>query len=378
MYVATRYYRPGVGWSEPLPVLDSPSTLVLAFCDDGIAPDDCVWAELAKSFETSVILGCSTSGNVLGASLCNGSLAVTIARFDRTRLAHASSALRDHEDSRAVGADIGAQLRHPDLRGVFVLSDGLHVNGSDLVAGLTATVGGDVVVTGGLAGDGDRFGDTWVFERGSCVPGRVVAVGLYGDAVHIGAGSCGGWTGFGPERSVTSARGNVLYELDGEPALGLYRRYLGELSSELPASALLVPLSVRPSSTAEPIVRTILAVDEEAQSMTFAGDMPVGWVAQLMRSSAHRLIEGAASAARLSRNGFDENRPSLSVAVSCVGRRLVLRERIDEELEASIDALSPMSSLVGFYSYGEIAPSSSGATELHNQTMTITTITEDD
>jgi hypothetical protein len=143
-----------------------------------------------------------------------------------------------------------------------------------------------VVVTGGLAGDGDRFQQTWIITDGTPHSGFVCAAGLYGEQIRIGHGSMGGWDIFGPERTVTRSDGNVLYELDGRPALELYKEYLGERASGLPATGLLFPLSLRTdSSNGESIVRTILAVDEESQSMTFAGDIPEGARAQLMKAN---------------------------------------------------------------------------------------------
>jgi hypothetical protein len=236
-----------------------------------------------------------------------------------------------------------------------------------------------VVVTGGLAGDGDRFARTWVVSGGRPVAGHVSAIGFYGDALRVGHGSKGGWDIFGPERSVTRSVGNVLYELDGQPALELYKKYLGERSARLPSSALLFPLSVREAEApGKSLVRTVLAVDEATQSMTFAGNIPQGARAQLMRANFDRLIQGASDAAALTRNGHPASqRPVLSLAISCVGRRLVLGQRAEEELEAAAEALPPGSRQIGFYSYGEISPFAAGRCDLHNQTMTITTLGED-
>jgi hypothetical protein len=233
------------------------------------------------------------------------------------------------------------------------------------------------VVTGGLAGDGSSFKRTWVLVDGRPTEHAVVAVGFYGDAVHVHHGSQGGWDIFGPERRVTRSEGSVLYELDGHPALELYKQYLGERADGLPATALLFPLALRATATdAKTLVRTVLAVDEATQSMTFAGDVPQGSLAQLMRANFDRLVEGASEAAR-SAGGYAAT-DSLAIAVSCVGRRLVLGERTEEEVEATCSALPSGAKQVGFYSYGEISPYAAGErSDLHNQTMTVTTIWED-
>ena len=263
-----------------------------------------------------------------------------MARFAATRLATASAPISAADQSFAAGEAIGRQLAGEGLRGVHVLSDGLLVNGSELVRGLSSVLPAGVVVTGGLAGDGDRFVRTWVLHDGAPSSGHVTAVGFYGERVAIGHGSAGGWDPFGPRRLVTRSKGNILYELDGKPALELYKQYLGDRADGLPATGLLFPLALsRPDSGGEDrrVVRTILAVDEAAQSLTFAGDIPTGAHAQLMKAQLDRLIEGAEQAATLARPGAASD--ALAIAISCVGRRLVLRDRSDEEVEAVQEAL---------------------------------------
>jgi hypothetical protein len=234
-----------------------------------------------------------------------------------------------------------------------------------------------VVVTGGLAGDGDRFNRTWVIKDGKPQSDCISAVGLYGEKLHMGHGSKGGWDTFGPERVITRSEGNILYELDGKPALQLYKTYLGDRAAGLPATGLLFPLALRANADDEKsIVRTILAVDEEAQTLTFAGDVPQGSLAQLMKANFDRLVDGAKQAATMSLNSEVNGGPVLSIAISCVGRRLVLGQRTEAELEATLNVLPDNTQQIGFYSYGEISPFASGYCDLHNQTMTLTTISE--
>jgi len=113
--------------------------------------------------------------------------------------------------------------------------------------------------------------------------------------------------------------------------------------------------------------------------MTFAGDIPQGWTAQLMRGNMDRLAAGAADAARQARSGLDGNDSDqrFSILVSCIGRRLLMGQRAVEEVEAAGAELGPETLRLGFYSYGEISPHArSGQCELHNQTMTVTTLAE--
>lgn len=379
MNLETFSYLPQVGWSvDKLPALDSANTIVIVFGASDFIDNPHPISELLKSYPTSHIVGCSTAGEIFGTDVCDGSLSVGVLRFDHTSIASAVVPVQSAEASYAAGESLAKELTGPSLKSILVLSDGIHVNGSELVRGLNSTLSDSVIVTGGLAGDGEAFERTWVLHEGVPRSGFVSAVGFYGDKIKISHGSKGGWDIFGPERLVTRSDGNILYELDGKPALELYKSYLGDLASGLPATALLFPLALRAnSSDQKSIVRTILAVDEDAQSMTFAGDIPHGHLAQLMRANFDRLIDGASEAALMTRNGQNGAKQTFSIAISCVGRRLVLGERTEEELEATLDVLPEGTQQIGFYSYGEISPYASGNCELHNQTMTLTTISEE-
>jgi hypothetical protein len=378
MDIQTLQYVPSTGFSSPIgSALDSERTLVLVFASPELDGDVAPFEALSAAYPKGLVIGCSTAGEIVGTRLVDHSLSIAVARFDRTGIRLATAEVRRSEDSYDAALSIARQLAARDLRAILVLSDGLNINGSELARGFRSALPAEVTVTGGLAGDGSRFGRTWVLSAGQTGDRVVVAVGLYGNHVQIGHGSQGGWDIFGPERLVTRARSNVLYELDGKPALELYKRYLGDRANGLPAAALLFPLALRTSdSDTEPIVRTILAVDETEQSMTFAGEIPEGSRARLMHANLDRLVQGASQAAA---DGARDTvgDPTLAIAISCVGRRLVLGERTEEEIEATLDALPSGSHQVGFYSYGELCPQNGASCcELHNQTMTVTTISE--
>ena len=380
MQLETLTFSTKGGWSiRPFPGLDSERTLVIVFGSPEYGRETAPLEELRRAYPRSHFVGCSTSGEIFGSRLSDGSLACAVARFDSSDVVGAQTSVEAAADSFAAGRRLATELTREDLKAIFVLSDGLNVNGSELVSGLNSVLPESVVVTGGLAGDGDRFQQTWVLDRSGARPGAVAAVGLYGPRLRVGHGSKGGWDRFGPERTVTRSVDNVLYELDGKPALQLYKEYLGDRASGLPATALLFPLALRaPEDDGKLLVRTVLAVDEHEQSMTFAGNVPEGHRAQLMRANFERLIEGASQAALCTARGREsEVAETLAIAISCVGRRLILGQRIEEEIEAALDELPAGAKQVGFYSYGEISPYATGHCDLHNQTMTLTTIEED-
>jgi hypothetical protein len=360
--------------------------LVIVFGATALLQDLQLMGSIRTSYPAAHILGCSTAGEICGAEVSDDSLVATAIHFEHTPVRTAQTSLDENADSqqageflaRALPQSVGAVEGRTEekLAHVLVLSDGLRVNGSDLVRGLMKHLPEGVAVTGGLAGDGARFRETLVFKGDAPEKGAIAAVGLYGSRLKVGFGSLGGWDPFGPERVVTRSKGNVLFELDGRPALGLYKTYLGEHAEGLPATGLLFPLSVRvkPGDTA--LVRTILAVDEQQQSMTFAGDVPEGARARLTKANVDRLVDGAVGAAQAS-HPAGSVAPELAILISCVGRKLVLKQRVEEEVEGVREVLGKQAVLTGFYSYGEIAPFSLGErSELHNQTMTITTFAE--
>ncbi len=381
MKLESFYYNNESGWSvEKFPEIDSEKSVVIIFGASSYIDSKEPIDNLCQAYPLSKIIGCSTAGEIFNTEIFDESLSVAVLKFEKTELQTAYCEVIESTESFAAGESIANSLNKDGLKGILVLSDGQSVNGTELIRGLNSKIPNSVVVTGGLAGDGTNFKRTWVIKGGEPICNFVSALGFYGDSVKLGHGSKGGWDIFGPERKVTKSKNNVLFELDGKPALQLYKTYLGDRVSELPASALLFPLALRKDSDDnKSIVRTVLNIDEENQSMIFAGDIPEGHLVQLMRANFDRLIDGAAEAALMTKCESSTNSDSvLSIAISCVGRRLVLGERTEEELESTLDTLPENTKQIGFYSYGEISPYATGHCDLHNQTMTLTTVSEDE
>lgn len=361
--------------------------LVLVFGATDVMQQAQLSARLRADYPAACIFGCSTAGEICCTQVSDDSLVVTAVYFEHTELRSAYMDLDQTADSFKAGKLLGQNLprtvpnaatgAQEPLVHVLALTDGLKVNGSDFVSGLVQQLPQGISLTGGLAGDGARFGRTLVFRDGFPRQNTIAVLGLYSSRLKIGFGSLGGWDSFGPERLITRSHSNVLYELDGHSALGLYKQYLGEHAQGLPATGLLFPLSLRTHAGEAAVVRTILSVDEVAQSLTFAGDLPEGAYARLMKANFDRLIDGASGAARTSHEAIGSVPPDLALLISCVGRKLVLKQRTEDEVEAVREVLGGQATLAGFYSYGEISPFAPGAKcELHNQTMTITTFSE--
>ena len=352
--------------------------LVLAFGDAKIVADPAFGAALAAAFPGAVVAGCSTAGEISAAGVGEHGCVVTAVRFDACRASAVRTRLADMTDSRAAGARLAQALPKAGLAGVLIFGQGVRINGSALVAGLADGLPQGMPIAGGLAGDGGAFQRTWVLDGAGASDDAIVAVGLHGERLRFAHGSYGGWQPFGPARKVTRADGNVLYELDGEPALAVYKRYLGEHAKDLPASGLLFPFEMLGADhAATGLIRTILGVDEKAGSLTLAGEIVEGGYLKLMHASTDALVGGAETAAESALAMAGAPGGGLALLVSCVGRKLAMGGRVEEEIEAVGAVLGRGALLAGFYSYGEISPHApERACRLHNQTMTITWLRE--
>ncbi len=379
MQIEQKIWTAEKGWRPDVPgqLKDSAQLVILFGCTD-IIKSPKSFQEIQSMYPRAQIIGCSTAGEIYQTLVTDGSLVSTAIKFDRTHIEGKSYMITDMSKSFEVGEQLIKAIPHAGLKHVFVLSDGINVNGSELVKGITHHLPANVAITGGLSGDGTKFKETYVVWNNPGALNTIAILGFYGESLKVGYSSLGGWDSFGPDRIVTKSKGNILYELDGQSALALYKKYLGEHAKNLPASGLLFPLSLRKDSNEKNwIVRTILAVNEENQSMTFAGDVPEGCYVRLMKANFERLIDGASGAARGCLETAGSFIPQLAILISCVGRKMVLEQRIEEEVEAVRSVLGQDTVLTGFYSYGEISPFTPNVNcELHNQTMTITTFFE--
>jgi len=358
--------------------------LVLAFGSSTIVQNPAFYESLRVDYPQADILINSTAGEIADTSVSDDSASIVGIHLEKSTVRSSFVQLGEvGNNSFRAGELLAKRLPFDGLVNVFVISDGSSVNGSDLVRGLEEHLPRQTIITGGLAGNGATFRKTLVGLNNVPSEGSVVAIGFYGNHLSVGFGSMGGWDPFGPERLITKAKANILYKIDDQPVLGIYKKYLGEYAQDLPGSALLFPLNIRDNKSKYSVVRTILSVDDEGESLQFAGDVPEGSYGRFMKANPDRLIEGAGKAAAIAmsppdkRSHTGEKSPDLAIVVSCVGRKLVLDQRVDEEIECVREQLGGETTLSGFYSYGEICPTIGfEGCQLHNQTMTITTFTE--
>lgn len=353
----------------------SEADIVFVFGDSDTLKDAANYREIIELYPAARVVGASSSGNIMGPEIAGHSMVATAVKFERCSVAVSSVNISEDNDLERLSATLVNRLPQQDLKHVFVMSDGLNVNGSNLTRGLNQ-MQSVFSISGGMAGDGQRFQETWIVDQGRSLQNQIVAIGFYGDDLTVSTGCYAGWSSFGAERIVTRSEGNVLYELDGRPALDLYKEYLGDFAKDLPYSGMRFPLNIKADADSGEVIRTLLAIDEAAHSITFAGDIPEGYIARLMKPDLDVLIEGAEKAAQDIKQVAGKR--GLALVVSCVGRRAVMQELSEEELEAISDTLGDNVHMTGFYSYGEIAPMQGDSMfcQLHNQTMTLTTLYE--
>ncbi|MBC7654205.1 MAG: FIST C-terminal domain-containing protein [Oligoflexus sp.] len=350
--------------------------LVLCFAGKELMQQENIYSLLADKFIGADVVMCSTAGEIYQDTVLDDSLSVVALEFDKTKLITVSVNIKDFNDSYAAASGLIGKLSKENLKYIMVFSDGSLVNGSELAKGLNDAAGKGVLITGGLAGDAANFKSTLIGLNEQPIEGNIVAIGFYGDQIVVTHGSKGGWDMFGLEKVITKSEANVLYEIDGENALDFYKKYLGPDAQNLPASALLFPLAVTEPGAQRHVVRTILSINEEDKSMTFAGDVPMGGKIRLMRANFDKITDAASDAAANSISTSNLN-PDFSLLISCVGRKLILGPRIEEEVEIVSETFKNETVMAGFYSYGEISPfNEGGICQLHNQTMTITSFYE--
>lgn len=348
--------------------------LVFVFGETDALADPRSYHELKERYPNAHIVGTSTAGNIQHGRLNESAIVATAVSFEKSHVEVGSISGVKDEELVETTRQLVEGLPQEGLRSVFILADGLYYNGSHIAKGANLTKN-KVPVSGGLGGDGFRFERVLVMADDVAKDSTLVAIGLYGEDLRIDIGSKAGWTEFGADRIITRSEGNIVYTIDDRPAITLYEAYLGEYIKELPGSALNFPLSVRDHMDKNEVIRVMMGVNEDG-SITYAGDVPEGSLVRLMKTNVNHLIDGADILAQNLASSVEKD--TLVLAVSCSGRRSVLKQLVDEELITMQEQFGSDAEITGFYSYGELAPFRDDilTCKLHNQTMTVTTISE--
>jgi len=303
---------------------------------------------LQKRYPNAEIIGCSTSGEINAEGAHDDSVQITAMLWERSTLKFLAKPINTMAQSHALGAQIASELQQPDLKGVFLLSDGLNINGSELVEGVQEVLS-NIPITGGLAGDGTDFTQTLLLHNSQVNDRIVIAVGIYGEHAIVTSGEEGGWKPYGPPRKVTRSIKNVVYELDNKPALPLYKMYIGQhYANGLPASGLDFPFAIMAEDKSITVIRTVAAVNDNDNSMSFFGNVNEGSTIRFLRSDHDRLVNAASDAAsQVLNKGINLNDKALAICVSCVGRKLVMKEQLSDEVFAVQRLLGVQTGITG-------------------------------
>jgi hypothetical protein len=326
---------------------------------------------------TDQIIGCTTSGEISsdGLSINSavlGGIASDCIDFEIVTVQGLE------KDSAAAGRQLAASFSStPRLLQIF--SDGLTGNGCAILRGIASVFGDRVPVNGGAAGDNSDFVKTQQFGRGRIYSDAVSGIAFYGD-FGLGIGVQSGWAPIGLSKQVTRARGKIVYELNGEPALNVFERFLGQHAEKLPAIGVEYPLGFLKHSTDADhtdhyVLRATMSVDRKERSITFAGEIPEGAMVNMTCGDKSSILEAVEIASKVARAAIGKMAPKVIFCYSCMARKIVLGRRTEEEIERIQAEFGTQVPIIGFYSYGEfcpIGPESSNC--LHNETITLSVL----
>jgi hypothetical protein len=351
--------------------------LVLAFGPRRKILEEGIYSTIKARYPKAIVLILSTSFEVVVSKISASRIVVTAIQFDKTKLRSTSLQVSSKSDSRMAGKMICDQLRGDDLKHILLFSDGYDINGDDLVDGLNEELPQGVMVSGGFAGSDAEDPTTYVGLNQEPKTRNIAAIGFYGHDLKVANGVESGWDEFGPTKIVTESDGNVVYSLDGENVLEVYRRYLGKSKeADFAMSIQHFPLCILKPDGSK-IVRSVFRVDEKRNALVYSGNVPKDSKVRFMIANVDRLIDGAVNAAERINEQCKADRPELVLVVSCVGRSVLLLERTEEEIELACETIGKDIMYSGFYSNGELSPATgSKLCSLHNQTISITSYSE--
>ena len=332
-----------------------------------------------ESVGTPNIVGCTTDGEISSMGLTTES--VVLGGVSSCGLQFHVAVIEGLEsNSETAGLQLAAALP-ADTCYIQLFSDGLTGNGCALLRGIADRFGEKVPIAGGTAGDNGKFKQTWQFAGSRVLTDAAVAIGFTG-MLNLGTGIRSGWTPIGLPKKVTRASGNVLYELNGEPALHVFERFLGEHAEKLPAIGVEYPLGLlgKWGDVGEEdyyLLRATMNVDRAAGSISFAGEIPEGAMVSLTCGDTNSILEAAEQAARLASSDLKGHKPAVIFCYSCMARKIVLGRLTRQEIDRIRSVIGTTVPIIGFYTYGEYCRiRCDGPSLLHNETVTLSVLGE--
>lgn len=236
--------------------------------------------------------------------------------------------------------------------------------GGTIVEHLQQALGPHIPIFGGATGDQWRFQQTYQF-CGTQVFSDAVPILLLAGDVCFSYGAVSGWTPISQAGIVTKSHGPTLYEIDGQPALEFYRRYLGNLppSGEY-------PLAVFATEGSDFCLQGCVTYDPKLGSVTFFDHIPEQAIAKLTKASRDEILAASRTSFMHALETYPGTEPEVALFFSCGARRYLLGTRTQEEHQLIHTCLPHPIPYIGLYSYGEIAPAGyNSAGRIHNMTF---------
>jgi hypothetical protein len=317
------------------------------------------------------LTGCSAEGTIDGdnADESNFSVIVTAISSEELRW-HNGIATGLRADSRAVGQRVAQELL-PHLSsetiGLFVFPDGLTDYLEPFFAGLEENLPSDrfLPLWGGGAGNNLSYGEPTYQYCDDEVVSDGVSYALLSGKARAGWAMGHALMPIGGERKVTRSQGNVIYEIDGKPALEVLKEYLpeGALADERDWMRYAISLALcfkAPSyiKDEEYIVRGVPAVRMADGSITVQTEVKEGTSVWFSSRDKEKITTGFDRMTTQIKEQLGGEKPKLVFQFECATRgKMMLREQEKLQLlERFRQSLDPDTPWAGFYTIGEIGP----------------------
>lgn len=361
----------------------APNVALIVFASVAMDQDKLMEA-VAKSAPSASIVGCSTAGEMSSDGLSAEKSVVIMGIASDT--AQFLSSVGHHVlwNPKEAGAQAAGDIQyrsHGYANAAILFFDVITGNGEDILRGAIERCGEEFPLYGAAAGDDLLFFETYQYEGGKAYTGSVVALGLLGE-VSVGYGRAHGFLPIGPGRIVTRSEGTTLYEVDGMPAVDVYKEYFGDdylsqlREGLLSGVAVTYPLGVTTENEYGYILRNPIFVDGKG-AMTFTANIPVGAEVRLMLSGKEEALASAERAATDALQALAGKKPKGAIVLGSIARKRLLGPDADEEVRTIQRVIGRDVPIVGFYGYAEVGGTvTHGMLPFHNSSVSVLLIAE--
>lgn len=332
--------------------------------------------EACKTFRIELI-GCTGSGeivdgdlNEVGVSLML--LEVPAAYFSLVQKSFTTGG--ESELTQALGQTATTRFERP---AILALASGMTTDGVSVVEGIHAGVGMDIPLFGGLAGDDSAKATTYVYTTEHIYEEGIVALVFDNDKVQLEGVAVGGWQPLGKVHQVSKTNGNLILEIDNEPALDLFLRYFGNVSF----GATTVLADITPgqipfklfSGPEKGNMRSILRFNEEQRALLMAGRIEEGDKFKFCPIAKLDVLHKTINAFREHSETLDN--PAGVILIQCKSRHYAFGPMLQDEVNGIYNIWQKPT--IGFLSNGEFGPTQlGGRASFHNVTCSLVTIKE--